>query len=128
MMERALDSWGERAAKALTTGAEWYRTWLFDEGREQRDEAGNLKRRGLDRKTVRKVIESGGKLSRAQLLRCRVRYFSAGVAIGSKSFVEGVFKARRDHFGPKRKDGARAIKESDTALFSMRNLRVQAIE
>ena len=112
----------------MTTGTEWYRTWLFDEGREQRDEAGNLKRRGLDRKTVRKVIESGGKLSRGQLLRCRVRYFSAGVAIGGKSFVEGVFKARRDHFGPKRKDGARAIKESDTALFSLRNLRVQALE
>ena len=104
------------------------KAWLCEEGREQRDEAGQIQRRGLDRETVRKVKEKGGKLSRAQLLRCRVRYFTDGVAIGSKAFIENVFRERRDHFGPKRKDGARAIKESDTVLFSLRNLRVQAVE
>ena len=128
VMERPLDSWEERAAKALTTGAEWYRTWLFEEGREQRDGDGNLTRRGLDPKTIEQVKKEGGKLSRPQLLRCRVRYFSAGVAIGSKSFVEEVFKARRSHFGPKRKDGARPIKEADSGLCSLRDLRVQAVE
>jgi hypothetical protein len=78
---------------------------------------------------VRKVREAGGKLSRAQLLRCRVRYFSDGVAIGSKGFVEELFGLRRDCFGTKRKDGARQIRESaDGTLFSLRALRVQAVE
>ena len=121
-------SWEERAAKALTTGAEWYRSWLFEEGREQRDEDGKLTRRGLDPKTIEKVKKEGGKLSRPQLLRCRVRYFTDGVAIGSKSFIEEVFNARRSHFGPRRKDGARPIKEADSGLCSLRDLRVQAVE
>ena len=89
-------SWAERATKTLKTGAEWYRAWLFEEGREQRDEEGNVMRRGLDRETVEKVKKKGGKLSRPQLLRCRVRYFTAGVAIGSKSFIEHLFRERRE--------------------------------
>ena len=62
------------------------------------------------------------------MLRCRVRYFTDGVAIGSKAFIENVFRERRDHFGPKRKDGARPIKEADSGLCSLRDLRVQAVE
>jgi hypothetical protein len=57
-----------------------------------------------------------------------VRYFTDGVAIGSKAFIENVFKERRDHFGPKRKDGARPIVEAETELCALRALRVQAVE
>jgi hypothetical protein len=74
------------------------------------------------------VREGGGKLTRAQLLRCRVRYFSDGVAIGSRGFIEEVFGLRRHCFGAKRKDGARPIREAQTGLFSLRALRVQAVE
>ena len=128
VMGRPLDSWAQRAAKTLTTGAEWYRAWLFEEGREQRDEEGNVKRRGLDRETVERVKKKGGKLSRPQLLRCRVRYFTDGVAIGSKSFIEHLFRERRECFGPKRRNGARPIVEAHTELCSIRALRVQAVE
>jgi hypothetical protein len=78
---------------------------------------------------VRKVREAGGKLSRAQLLRCRVRYFSDGVAIGSKGFVEEIFQVSRECFGAKRKDGARQIRESaEGSLFSLRALRIDPLE
>jgi hypothetical protein len=75
-----------------------------------------------------KVLENGGKLSLSELLRCRVRYFSDGVAIGSRSIVEGVFAGIREHFGEKRKDGARKIGETTAGLFSLRALRVRAVE
>ena len=46
-------------------------------------------------------------MSRGELLRCRVRYFSDGVVLGSREFVESVFTVHRDQFGVKRKTGAR---------------------
>jgi putative transposase len=39
----------------------------------------------------------------------RVRHFTEGMAIGSKGFIEAMFKARRKAFPPKRIDGARKI-------------------
>jgi hypothetical protein len=77
---------------------------------------------------VEAVLKSGGKLSRAELLRCRVRWFSDGVAIGSKSFVEGVFTKCRGHFGAKRKDGARKLREDAAGvLHALRALRIRAV-
>ena len=32
----------------------------------------------------------------ADLLRCRVRYFTSGVALGSKAFLSGVLSPGRD--------------------------------
>jgi hypothetical protein len=78
---------------------------------------------------VEAVLKSGGKLSRADLLRCRVRWFSAGAAIGSKSFVERVFQGCRSHFGPKRKSGARKIREDAAgSLHALRELRLKPLE
>jgi hypothetical protein len=77
---------------------------------------------------VEAVLKSGGKLSRAELLRCRVRWFSDGLAIGSKGFVEGVFAKCRKHFGPKRKDGARKLREDAAGgLHALRDLQVDPV-
>jgi hypothetical protein len=58
-----------------------------------------------------------------------VRWFSDGVAIGSKGFVEGVFTKCRGHFGAKRKDGARKLREDAAGgLHALRNLKIQTIE
>ena len=128
VLERSLDSWDEKSTRSDLTAAEWYRCWLFGEGLSVPDEAGRTKQRGVSLEEVRKVREAGGKLTRAQLLRCRVRYFSDGVAIGSRNFIEELFQVRREHFGATRRDGARPIREAETGLFSMRALQVQAIE
>ena len=150
VMEAPLDSWEER--RGAGTPSEAYRCWLFGEGletgRERGDAAGvdegversglevtgRLKpalpsaRKGFSKERVEAVLQSGGKLSRADLIRCRVRWFGDGVAIGSKGFVEGVFNSCRSHFGAKRKDGARKVREDAAgSLHALRELRVESV-
>ena len=74
--------------------------------------------------------EEGGQLTKGQLLRCRVRYFSEGLALGNQDFVEKVFQENRSHFGPKREKGAKPLRELEkkAALFSLRALRVKSVE
>ena len=71
------------------------------------------------------VIKAGGKVPAAQLIRCKVRHFSDGVAVGSKLFVESIFQNFRSLFSPKRKDGARPLRAlpKDGRLFALRDLR-----
>lgn len=105
------------------TPAALYRSWLFERGVETDS------RRGVAKEKVEEVRQRAGGLSRSELLRCRVRYFSDGVAIGGKQFIERVFRERRDAFGGKRKDGARRLKEAPgLGLFTLRALQVRAVE
>ena len=63
----------------------------------------------------------------AKMLRYRIRYFTDGVVIGSKEFVNEAFAGARDRFGTKRKDGARKLKGGSAAasgiLWSLRDLQ-----
>jgi len=63
----------------------------------------------------------------AKMLRCRVRYFTDGAVIGSKEFVNEAFASARGRFGPKRKDGARAMRGTGSGakglLWTVRDLR-----
>ncbi len=60
------------------------------------------------------------------MLLTRIRYFSDGVAIGRKDFVEGVFQAQREIFSQEREDGARLLrgnaKPASGILWSLRAL------
>jgi hypothetical protein len=49
------------------------------------------------------------------------------VVLGSKAFVEGVFDSQRERFGPKRKDGARRMTESDAPFYTLRHLRLRPL-
>jgi len=105
-----------------------YRQHLFMSGRQCFDDDGAVIRVGFDRDRVEKVLSEGGKLSRMELLRCRVRYFSDGVVLGSKEFVDDVFRQHRAYFGAKRKDGGRKMKQGDWGgLCTARDLRMEVI-
>jgi REP element-mobilizing transposase RayT len=94
-----------------------YRTHLFCKG--EQTEA----RTGIAPEKVQQVLDDGGELSVGELLHCRVRYFSDGVALGSRRFVEEVFENNRRLFGQRRKDGARKMRGGDwNGLFSLRTL------
>ena len=118
----AMTGRAESPGKAL----ELYRWRLFGQGeeREGTDEAGLPFRRGFQREAVLGVIRSKGVVSPTEYVRCRVRYFADGVAVGSRNFVNGVFRQFRQHFGPRRVDGARGLKGlAPMDLFTLRNLR-----
>ena len=86
-------------------------------------------RPGLSRAEVSRVWAAGGKLSLAQLLRCRVRYFSDGFAVGRRSFLEWVFGGMRERFCDGREDGARRMVGGDwDGLQSIRALRVKPVD
>ena len=62
------------------------------------------------------------------LLYCRVRYFSDGLVLGSREFVEKVFASNRELFGVKRKTGARAMKHGNwKGLCTLRALRLDPV-
>ncbi|MDP4779012.1 MAG: transposase [Akkermansiaceae bacterium] len=67
-------------------------------------------------------------LGMARMLRHRIRYFTDGAVIGSKTFVDDAFAESRDRFTEKRKDGARRMRGAASAakdhLWSLRDLRV----
>jgi REP element-mobilizing transposase RayT len=78
-------------------------------------------------KQLEQVVPATGHVALRQMLRRRVRYFTDGVVIGSRMFVNEVFLASRERFGAKRKDGARKLRGGAAAaagvLWSLRDLR-----
>jgi len=110
-------------------GAEAYRCLLFSSGVEIKDAQNeNVVRQGVTAEEARQVLKEKGKLSSGEMVRLRVRYFSDGLVLGSKEFVESVFTENRDKFGPKRRDGARKVSESESPLYSLRRLRLRALD
>jgi len=51
------------------------------------DDAGKVSRKGISEEVADKVIKLNGKLSRYDLLRSKVKYFSDGLVIGSEGFI-----------------------------------------
>ena len=119
-----------RAGRVWKKVGSAYRLVLYGVGEERRgiDDAGGAIREGFSREEAIKVWEAGGHLSTAEVLRCRVRYFVDGVAIGSRYFVDDLFQRNRKCFGPKRKSGARKMKGAEWPdLTSMRDLRKEVV-
>jgi REP element-mobilizing transposase RayT len=94
---------------------------------------GVVKRRGMSRERVVREREELAALGDrdmrvARVIRQRVRYFTDGAVIGGREFVNEVFRRCREHFGPRRKDGARkprgVMGELAGELWSARDLRV----
>jgi len=67
-------------------------------------------------------------LNLQELLRCRVRYFTDGAVLGSKSYVQEVFCRHRGYFGGKRRSGPRAMLGGAWGdLATARRLRLDVI-
>ena len=104
-----------------------YRVLLYNEGTEGREavgEDGRLVRGALKHEEVLKVLEAKGRLGLGDYVRCRVRYFCDGAVLGSRGFVEEVFRRNRGWFGEKRKAGARRMRGLRGEMFTVRDLRV----
>ena len=96
-----------------------YRQLLYCEGALGKESAGMI-----PTEAWLKVVEEGGKLPLAAVLRCRVRYFTDGTVLGSERFVEGIFSEYRDRFARRRQSGPRKMKGSDwEGLAVARDLR-----
>ena len=107
-----------------------YRMMLYDHGEERQgdDLRGKGAKRGFDTKTVETEIARRGKLSRAEALRCRVRYFCDGAVFGTTEFVNQVFEANRSRFSPGRTSGARKMRGADWGeLRVLRDLQKDVI-
>ena len=104
-------------------GNKYYRQHVFMQSNVHRKKGASI-----SHEKIEEVLANGGKLSRTELLHCRVRYFSDGVVLGSQAFVEDIFNKYRDEFGLKRKSGARKPRCGDWGeLCTMRDLKLSPV-
>jgi REP element-mobilizing transposase RayT len=84
-------------------------------------------RKGISKEEAELEREKDGEISIGKVLRCRIRYFTDGAVIGSRSFVNDAFTSARERFGPKRESGARKLKGNAAPagglLWSLRDLK-----
>jgi hypothetical protein len=128
---------GSAADAALWAGdvAKEYRTLLLagiaekvtdSVGRDGKS-ATTILRKGVSAGEADARKAEAGEIPFGKMLRCRVRYFTDGVVIGSRAFVDEAFSTARDRFGPRRKDGARKLKGAAAGvLWSLRDLKKEA--
>jgi putative transposase len=101
----------------------------------KRSGSAEVESRGVVTKNTAEMLESADNetvlpdMKLAGMLLCRVRYFTDGVVIGSKEFVNEAFTNARERFGAKRRDGARRMRGSGKpaagVLWSLRDLRLR---
>jgi putative transposase len=105
-----------------TRWLEIYRQYLYPEKDAPRKPARSDRKPSA--KTAAEVLQAKGKVTLPEYLRCRVRYFSDGAALGDREWVEGIFGSLRKRFGAKRKTGARPMRGLlDRDLYTLRDLQ-----
>ena len=107
-----------------------YRRWLYTQGvRRLADAAhGKAGKPGFSLEQVQQVLDADGELPLPELLRCRVRYFTDGLVIGSREFVEQVFEQHRDRYSPKRSQGAHPMRHGQwQGLCTLRALLTHSV-
>jgi hypothetical protein len=96
--------------RAVTGGRTWdeaqaqYREVLFGTGAGAKEAAATISTADLQR-----VIDEGGKLPLATVLRCRLRYFTDGAVLGSKAFVAAQLAIYRQKTGRRQRTAPRAL-------------------
>ena len=104
-----------------------YNLILYGKGSSSKGVVGKDRGR-IDPETVQRVLENKGKLPLPDVLRIRVRYFTAGTAIGSTSFLNDVGAGMRERHGFERKRNAYPMRSGEWGgLHSFRNLQVDPV-
>jgi putative transposase len=100
-----------------------YRQTLFGKGSAPRESDAKI-----EASAIAHVIESKGRLPLHQVLRCRIRYFSDGVVLGSHTFVQHHLGTYQRLTGLRKRAAPRAIPEVTDwgELTTMRGLRQNA--
>jgi len=114
-VKEAASSSGEMAAGLLLSwrrAAHRYRQFLYLDLNRNRSEVD---------------AEKAPQLTEAEALRCRVRYFVDGLAIGSKSWVNDAFGMTRERFSENRTSGARKMRRIKSSLCTLRDLQIEAV-
>jgi putative transposase len=116
-----------------------YRMMLLGEGEEKTREVVNeqgerearVVKKGMAPEMVEAELdrlEAGRDVALRQMLRWKVRYFTDGVAVGSRAFVDGLHEQCRERFGANRKSGARKMRGKAACaaehLWTARDLRL----
>ncbi len=101
-----------------------YRRLLYEHGEKEP----GRNRGGIDAERVERVLAAGGRLTMHEVVHCRVRYFSDGMVLGSRVFVDEVFARHRGNFGVQRRTGARTMRGAQwKGLFSARRLQLSPV-
>ena len=105
----------------------WYRQALYTKGAELTNADGEVVRLGFTEEEIQAVRDAKGHLPLSVYLLQRVRFLSDGAILGSRAFVDDVFRQRRTWFSAKRQDGARRLHglARDCPLRCARALRVR---
>lgn len=104
-----------------------YNLILYGKGAHAKGVEGKDRGR-IDPEIARRVIDSRGRLPLSEVLRLRVRYLSAGAAIGSRGFLEQVAAHLAQKHGLTRKKSAYPMRGGEWGnLRSFRNLQVSPI-
>ncbi len=102
---------------------------LNDVGRQKGKGEGDVL--PYSREEIQAIMEIPGMKGRLPLpavLRCRVRYFTDGVAIGGEDFVNSFFEGKREGFGVRRTSGSRKMLVGKWGeLRSLRDLKMRAV-
>jgi putative transposase len=128
----AIGGGGKRIRDGLQSvigGTDWdralceYRMILYGKGGVNKGDGTEAGR--IPPEEARKVLNSGGLLPIAAVLRCRVRYFTDGAVLGSKEFVAEALRGYQAATGLRsRQTTPRAMLGADWAdLTTMRGLR-----
>ena len=101
---------------------------------KEKENAGTAQffRERVSREKSLEILSEGGRLKRSDYLRCRVRYFTDGATLGSKTFIEDVFESSRSLFSEKRETGARSLQGLELEakpkrLYNLRHLQKEVI-
>jgi hypothetical protein len=104
-----------------------YNLILYGKGYQSKGVVGKDHGR-IDPEVARRVIEHHGKLPLSDVLRLRVRYFTAGTAIGSASFLKQVAAGLKESHGLERKRDDYPMRLGEWGdLRSFRNLQVEPV-